>query len=64
MDLTPTAEQRAFRAECRAWLKDNLPWDYGTGLPPLFDDLAEEVDFGRRWQNHLLPASASTPTRC
>ena len=56
MDLTPTAEQRAFRAECRAWLRDNLPWDYGAGLPPLFDDLAEEVGFGRRWQRSLADA--------
>ena len=56
MDLTPTAEQRAFRAECRAWLEANLPWDYGTGLPPMFDDLAEEVEFGRRWQRRLADA--------
>ena len=56
MDLTPTAAQRAFRAECRAWLTDNLPWDYGTGLPPMFDDLAEEVEFGRRWQGQLAGA--------
>jgi len=56
VDLTPTAEQRAFQAECRAWLRDNLPWDYGTGLPPLFDDLAEEVEFGRRWQRRLADA--------
>ena len=56
MDLTPTVEHRAFRAECRAWLRDNLPWDYGTGLPPLFDDLAEEVAFGRRWQRRLAEA--------
>ena len=56
MDLRPTVEQRAFRAECRAWLKENLPWDYGTGLPPLFDDLAEEVEFGRRWQSRLAQA--------
>ena len=56
MDLTSTAEQRAFRTGCRAWLRDNLPWDYGTGLPPLFDDLAEEVEFGRRWQRSLAEA--------
>ena len=56
MDLTPTTEQRAFRAECRAWLEANLPWDYGSGLPPLFDDLAEEVEFGRRWQRRLAEA--------
>ena len=56
MDLTPTAEQRGFRAGCRAWLRENLPWDYGTGLPPMFDDLAEEVEFGRRWQRSLAEA--------
>ena len=26
------------------------PWPYGVGLPPRFDDLAETVAFGRRWQ--------------
>ena len=34
MDLTPTPEQEAFRAECRAWLQAYLPWEYGMGLPP------------------------------
>ena len=56
MDLTPTAEQDAFRAECREWLRANLPWEYGTGLPPLFDDLAEEVAFLRSWQARLAEA--------
>ena len=56
MDLAATVEQRAFRGECRAWLEDNLPWDYGTGLPPLFDDLSDEVGFGRRWQRSLADA--------
>ena len=31
----------------------NLPWEYGKGLPPRFDDLAEEVAFGRAWQAKL-----------
>ena len=53
MDLTPTAEQEAFRAECRGWLQEHLPWEYGVGLPPLFDDLAEEVAFLRTWQAAL-----------
>jgi alkylation response protein AidB-like acyl-CoA dehydrogenase len=53
MDLTPTPEQEAFRAELRAWLRANLPWEYGTGLPPRFDDLAEEVAFLRDWQRRL-----------
>ncbi|NIR34862.1 MAG: acyl-CoA dehydrogenase, partial [Actinobacteria bacterium] len=56
MDLTPTTEQEEFRAECRAWLEANLPWDYGVGLPPLFDDLAEEVAFLRGWQQRLADA--------
>ncbi|GJM39609.1 MAG: acyl-CoA dehydrogenase [Acidimicrobiales bacterium] len=56
MDLTPTVDQDAFRAECRAWLEDNLPWEYGVGLPPLFDDLAEEVTFLRDWQAKLAAA--------
>ena len=53
MDLTPTPEQQAFRAEVRTWLMENLPWDYGQGLPPRFEDLGEEVAFLRRWQASL-----------
>jgi alkylation response protein AidB-like acyl-CoA dehydrogenase len=56
VDLTPTPEQEAFRAECRAWLRANLPWEYGVGLPPMFDDLAEEVAFLRSWQAQLAVA--------
>src|SRR4051812_49726434 len=53
MDLTPTESERALREECRAWLRENLPWEYGKGLPPRFDDLADEVAFGREWQAKL-----------
>jgi alkylation response protein AidB-like acyl-CoA dehydrogenase len=53
MDLSPTPEQIALRDECRTWLRANLPWEYGAGLPPRFDDLAEEVAFGREWQAKL-----------
>jgi alkylation response protein AidB-like acyl-CoA dehydrogenase len=56
MDLTPTPQQEAFRAECRRWLEAELPWEYGVGLPPLFDDLAEEVAFLREWQAKLAAA--------
>jgi alkylation response protein AidB-like acyl-CoA dehydrogenase len=56
MDLTPTAEQEAFRAECRGWLQANLPWEYGKGSPPHFDDLAEEVAYLRTWQQQLADA--------
>ena len=53
MDLSPTTEQIALRAECRTWLEANLPWEYGRGLPPQFDDLADEVAFLRDWQRRL-----------
>jgi alkylation response protein AidB-like acyl-CoA dehydrogenase len=53
MDLAPTAEQEAFRDECRSWLRANLPWEYGVGLPPHFDDLGDEVAFLREWQGRL-----------
>ncbi|MGI9601555.1 MAG: acyl-CoA dehydrogenase family protein [Acidimicrobiales bacterium] len=56
MDLQPTVEQTRFREECRQWLRDHLPWEYGVGLPPLFDDLAEEVAFLRGWQHQLAEA--------
>ena len=53
MDLSPNEAERALRDECRAWLRTNLPWEYGKGLPPRFDDLADEVAFGREWQAKL-----------
>jgi alkylation response protein AidB-like acyl-CoA dehydrogenase len=53
VDLTATESEAALRAEVREWLRANLPWEYGTGLPPRFDDLAEEVAFGRTWQAKL-----------
>src|SRR5580692_7441327 len=53
MDLRTTAEQEALRGEFRSWLREHLPWPYGEGLPPRFDDLAEAVAFGRKWQAAL-----------
>src|SRR5271166_331370 len=53
MDLSPTVTEVAFRSEIRSWLVDHLPWEYGEALPPRFDDLAEEVSFGRQWQAML-----------
>ena len=53
MDLSPTPEQEQLRADCRAWLREHLPWPYGSGLPPRFDTLPEEVAFGRGWQKQL-----------
>ena len=53
MDLAPTAAQEEFRAECREWLRQNLPWEYGKGFPPRFDDLGEEVAYLRTWQEKL-----------
>jgi alkylation response protein AidB-like acyl-CoA dehydrogenase len=56
MDLRSTPAQDALRDECRSWLRANLPWEYGRGLPPHFDDLAEEVAFLRGWQRDLADA--------
>jgi alkylation response protein AidB-like acyl-CoA dehydrogenase len=53
VDLSPTPAQEAFRAELRDWLRANLPWEYGRGSPPRFDDLAEEVVYLREWQARL-----------
>jgi len=56
MDLTTTPDQEQLRGELRQWLRAHLPWEYGKGLPPRFEDLAEEVAFGRRWQGELASA--------
>ena len=53
MNLSFHPPQEAFRRELRQWLRDNLPWEYGAGLPPRFDDLGEEVAFLREWQGRL-----------
>jgi alkylation response protein AidB-like acyl-CoA dehydrogenase len=53
VNLTPTPDEARLRAEVREWLREHLPWEYGKGLPPRFDDLADEVAFGREWQARL-----------
>lgn len=53
MDLRASDDEARLRAEVREWLRTNLPWEYGQGLPPRFDSLTDEVDFGRRWQAKL-----------
>ncbi|HML01228.1 MAG TPA: acyl-CoA dehydrogenase family protein, partial [Acidimicrobiales bacterium] len=56
MDFAPTPEMDRLRSEVRAFLEENLPWEYGVGLPPRFDELGDEVAFGRRWQAQLAAA--------
>ena len=53
MDLRITPEQQELRAELHHWLVENLPWEYGVGLPPRNPDLDESVAFGRSWQARL-----------
>ncbi|MGH9096111.1 MAG: acyl-CoA dehydrogenase family protein [Acidimicrobiales bacterium] len=53
MDLRITPEQQELRAELHEWLVENLPWEYGVGLPPRHPDLDESVAFGRSWQARL-----------
>ena len=47
MDLAFTTEEQAFAGEIRGWLADNLE------LPPRFETLDEEIEWGRRWQTRL-----------
>jgi alkylation response protein AidB-like acyl-CoA dehydrogenase len=56
MDLRTTPAQEALRNELRNWLVEHLPWEYGVGLPPRFDDLEKTVEFGRSWQGALAGA--------
>jgi alkylation response protein AidB-like acyl-CoA dehydrogenase len=53
VNLTPSAAELEFRSAIRSWLMAHLPWEYGEGLPPRFENLAEQVEFGRRWQADL-----------
>lgn len=53
VDLRSGVRLEALREECRSWLRENLPWEYGSGLPPRYEDLAEEVAAGRQWQARL-----------
>ncbi|HUG83249.1 MAG TPA: acyl-CoA dehydrogenase family protein [Euzebya sp.] len=50
MDLNPTAEQQAFRAEVREWLEANVP----TDLPPLRS--REELPQYKAWERTLFDA--------
>ena len=47
MDLSFTPAELAFAREVRAWLADNVE------VPPRFENIADEVEFGRRWQARL-----------
>ena len=47
MDLSFTAEEQAFAAEVREWLGAHVE------VPPRFETIADEVEFGRAWQAQL-----------
>src|SRR6185312_2488140 len=47
MDLSFTPDEEAFAREVRAWLVEHVE------VPPRFETIADEVDFGRRWQSQL-----------
>ncbi|HEY5075905.1 MAG TPA: acyl-CoA dehydrogenase family protein [Acidimicrobiia bacterium] len=47
MDLSFAPEEHAFALEVRSWLAENVE------VPARFENLAEEVEFGRRWQSRL-----------
>jgi alkylation response protein AidB-like acyl-CoA dehydrogenase len=50
MDLAFTAEETAFASHVRAWLQAHVV------VPPRFETIADEVEFGRRWQAELAAA--------
>jgi alkylation response protein AidB-like acyl-CoA dehydrogenase len=50
VDLSFSPSEQALAAEVRAWLADNLE------PPPPFAGLADEIDWGRRWQAKLAAA--------
>ena len=47
MDLSFTDDEQRFANEVRAWLAANVE------VPPRFEAIAEEVEFGRAWQAEL-----------
>ena len=47
MDLSFTADEQTFAAEVREWLAANVE------VPPRFETIAEELEFGRAWQARL-----------
>ena len=47
MDLSFTAKEQAFAEDVRAWLAANLE------LPPRFESLDDEIEWGRAWQAKL-----------
>jgi len=50
VDLHFSPDERAMAADVRSWLAANLD------PPPPFDDLADEIAWGRRWQAKLAAA--------
>jgi len=50
MDLAFTADEQAFANEVRVWLAEHVE------VPPRFETIAEEVEFGRAWQARLAQA--------
>jgi alkylation response protein AidB-like acyl-CoA dehydrogenase len=47
MDLSFTPEEQAFATEVREWLAAHVE------VPPRFENIADEVEFGRTWQAQL-----------
>ncbi len=50
MDLAFTADEQAFAHDVRSWLAEHVD------VPPRFETIAEEVEFGRTWQARLARA--------
>ena len=53
MDFRDTPDEAAFRAELRAWLRDNLPPGWGSGPPHVG---RYEAEFSRAWSKKVYEA--------
>ncbi len=53
MDFAYTAQEEAFRAEVRAWIKAHVPGDFGTPAWPVPKDEAGQIAAMRAWQRTL-----------
>ena len=54
MDLNLTTEERAFRDELRAWLKENVPQPYQGPRSESGQGVQAYYDFLRNWQRTLF----------
>ena len=53
MDFTFTPAEEAFRAEVRAWVRENVPGDWGSPAWPIPEDPGDLERAFRAWDRKL-----------